>query len=151
MVMEVKPNKEEVYRYTPGPQFYIFSAHKARNGHIVAITAQGQILELDSKTGNTLHSVQTNTLGNWCSAELMPNGNYLVASMSTNTVREIDRKGGQEVWSKPFPGAFRATRLPNGNVLVASMTTRQVAELDRNGVTRWSTTCAGRPWSVHYR
>ena len=117
----------------------------------MAITAQGQIIEMDSKTGKQLHTVQTNTLGNWCSVELMPNGNYLVASMSTNSVREIDRKNGQEVWSKPFAGAFRATRLPNGNVLVASMTTREVAELDRSGAKRWSTVCTGRPWSVHYR
>ena len=151
MVMEIKPDKSEVYRYTPGPQFYIFSADKARNGDIVAITAQGQIIQMDSKTGQQKHSVQTQTLGNWCSVEMMPNGNYLVASMSTNSVKEVDRKNGQEVWSKPFAGAFRATRLPNGNVLVASMTTRQVAEIDRSGATRWSVTCQGRPWGVHYR
>jgi hypothetical protein len=82
---------------------------------------------------------------------LMPNGNYLVASMATNSVREIDRKNGQEVWSKQFPGVFRATRLPNGNVIAASMTTKQVAEFDRAGTTRWSITCQGRPWGIHYR
>jgi hypothetical protein len=151
MVLEVTPAKTEVYRHIPGPQFYIFSAHKARNGNIVAITAQGRIIEMDSATGKQLHSLTTNTLGNWCSVELMSNGNYLVASMSTNSVRELDRKTGQEVWSKQFMGAFRATRLPNGNVLVASMTTREVAEFDRAGTKRWSTTCTGRPWSVHYR
>jgi outer membrane protein assembly factor BamB len=151
MVMEIRPDKTEVYRYTPGPQFYIFSAHKAKNGDIVAITAQGQIIQMDSKTGQQKHAVQTQTLGNWCSVEMMPNGNYLVASMSTNNVKEVDRKTGQEVWSKPFPGAFRATRLPNGNVLVASMTSKQVAEIDRGGTIRWSVTCQGRPWGVHYR
>lgn len=150
MVMEINPAKEVVYRFTPGPQFYIFSAHKAKNGNIVAITAQGQIIEMDGKTGAQKHVTQTQTLGNWCSVELMPNGNYLVASMSTNSVREIDRKG-TEVWSKPFPGVFRATRLPNGNVLAASMTSRQVAEIDRGGNIRWSITCTGRPWAVHYR
>jgi HEAT repeat protein len=150
MVLEVTPAKTEVYRHIPGPQFYIFSAHKARNGNIVAITAQGRIIEMDT-TGKQLHSLTTNTLGNWCSVELMSNGNYLVASMSTNSVRELDRNTGQEVWSKQFMGAFRATKLPNGNVLVASMTTREVAEFDRAGTKRWSTTCTGRPWSVHYR
>ncbi len=150
MVMEVTPAKTEVYRHTPGPQFYIFSAHKAKNGNIVAITAQGQIIEMDSKTGQTKNTVQTNTLGNWCSVEMQPNGNYLVAAMSTNTVKEIDRKG-TEVWSKPFPGVFRASRLPNGNVLVASMNTREVAEMDRAGTIRWRMNTTGRPWSVHYR
>ncbi len=150
MVMEINPAKEIVYRHTPGPQFYIFSAHKAKNGNIVAITAQGQIIEMDGKTGVQKNVTQTQTLGNWCSVELMPNGNYLVASMSTNSVRELDRKG-TEVWSKPFVGVFRATRLPNGNVLAASMTSRQVAEIDRAGTIRWTVTCTGRPWAVHYR
>lgn len=151
MVMEVTPNKTVVYQHTPGPQFYIFSAHKAKNGNIVAITAQGQIMEMDSKTGQTKNTVQTNTLGNWCSVEMLPNGNYLVAAMSTNTVKEIARVGGAEVWSKPFPGVFRATRLPNGNVLVCSMNTREVAEMDRAGTIRWRVNTTGRPWSVRYR
>ncbi|MBI2809015.1 MAG: HEAT repeat domain-containing protein [Planctomycetes bacterium] len=149
MVMEVRPNKTEVYRYTPGPQFYIFSAHKAKNGHIVAITAQGQIIEMDA-TGKQIRTVQTNTQGNWCSVEMQPNGNFLVASMNTGTVREIDRKG-TEIWTKSFPGVFRATKLPNGNVLVASMNTREVAEMDRAGNIRWRITTNGRPWGIHYR
>ena len=150
MVMEVRPDKTEVYRILPGPQFYIFSAHKARNGHIVAITAQGRIIEMEAPSGKEVNSVQTQTLGNWCSVEMQPNGNYLVASMNPGTVREIDRKG-TEVWSKQFPGVFRATRMPNGNVLVASMNTREVAEMDRAGNIRWRITTQGRPWSVHYR
>ena len=150
MVMEITPNKTEVYKYTPGPQFYIFSAHKARNGNIVAITAQGQIIEMDSKTGQQKNTVQTNTLGNWCSVEMQPNGNYLVAAMSTNSVKEIDRKG-TVVWEKQFNGVFRASRLPNGNVLVASMNTREVAEMDRAGNIRWKQTTQGRPWAIHYR
>jgi HEAT repeat protein len=151
MVMEVTPNKTEVYRITPGPQFYIFSAHKAKNGHIVAITAQGLVIEMEAPSGKQINTVQTQTLGNWCSVELQPNGNYLVASMNPGTVREIDRTKGTEVWSKQFPGVFRATRLPNGNVLVASMNTREVAEMDRAGGIRWRVTTTGRPWSVHFR
>lgn len=153
MVWEIKPDKTEVYRINPGPQYYMFGARKAKNGHIVAITAQGFIIELETPTGKQVNQRQIQTQGQWCSAELMPNGNYLVASFFPNngSVREIDRNTGGEVWSKPFPGAFRATRLPNGNVLVASMQTRQVAEIDRAGNTRWSVTCAGRPWGIHYR
>jgi len=151
-VMEVKPNHDQVYMYSPGPQFYIFSAHKARNGNIAIITAQNQIMELDSKTGQKVNTVPINTFGNWCSVELQPNGNYLVACMGTNTIREIDRKGA-DVWNpnKQMNGVFRATKLPNGNVLYASMNTRQVGEMDRSGNIRWSVNCTGRPWSVHYR
>jgi len=150
MVMEIKPDRTEAYKLTPGPQFYIFSAHKARNGNVVAITAQGQIIEMETPSGKQVNTTQAQTQGNWCSVELQPNGNYLVASLSNNMVREIDRKG-TEVWSKPFPGVFRATRLPNGNVLVASMNTKEVAEMDRAGNIRWRITCQGRPWAIHYR
>jgi HEAT repeat protein len=153
MVMEVTPARVEVYRisrFANNAQFHIFSAHKARNGHIVAITSQGMIIEIEAPSGKQINTVQTQTLGNWCSVELQPNGNYLVASMNPGTVREIDRKG-TEVWSKNFPGVFRATKLPNGNVLVASMQQREVAEIDRSGTIRWRVTTQGRPWGVHYR
>jgi HEAT repeat protein len=153
MVMEIRPDKSEVYRITPGPQYYMFSARKTKNNRIVAITAQGFLIELEAPTGKKVNMKQIQTQGNWCSVEMMPNGNYLVASMFPNngSVREIDRNTGGDVWSKPFAGAFRATRLPNGNILVASMTTRQVAEMDRTGAIRWSVNCTGRPWGVHYR
>ncbi|MBI1830735.1 MAG: HEAT repeat domain-containing protein, partial [Planctomycetes bacterium] len=151
MVMEVRPDRTQVYRITPGPQFYIFSAHKARNGHIVAITAQGMIIEMEAPTGKQINTVQTQTLGNWCSVELLPNGNYLVASMNPGSVREIDRKG-TEVWNKQINGVFRATRMPNGNILAASMNTRQVVEIERpSGNIRWTINTTGRPWAVHYR
>ncbi len=153
MVMEIRPDKSEVYRISPGPQYYMFSAQKTKNNHIVAITAQGFLIELEAPSGKQINMKQIQTQGNWCSVEMMPNGNYLVASMFPNngSVREIDRNTGGDVWSKPFNGAFRATRLPNGNILVGSLTTRQVAEMDRAGAIRWSVTCTGRPWGVHYR
>src|SRR5439155_10404791 len=46
-LIEVRPDHSEVYRYTPGPQFYIFSAHKTRNGLVACITAQGTLLLVD--------------------------------------------------------------------------------------------------------
>lgn len=152
MFMEVRPDQTEVYRHMPGPQYHFFSCHVARNGNIVAITAQGQVVEMNGKSRAIENTINANTQGNWCSVEMMPNGNYLVASMSNNgTVRELDRKTGAEVWGKPFTNAFRATCLPNGNVLVCGMNTKQVAEMDRSGTIRWTVTTQGRPWAVHYR
>jgi HEAT repeat protein len=149
-VLEVTPDHKEVYRYMPGPQFYIFSAHKTRNGRIIAITALGMVLELDAQTGKQLHSFNAGSNGNWCGIESLPNGHFLIATLGSNQVREVTREG-KIVWTAQYPGVFRATRLPNGNTLVASMTTRKVAELDRAGTPRWERDCAGRPWSVHYR
>jgi HEAT repeat protein len=150
-VLEVKPNHEEVYRYTPGPQFYIFSAHRNRKGTIVAMTAQGDVIELDAATGKQLRPpLKVGANGNWCGIETLANGNYLVALLSSNDVREIT-PDGKIVWQAHYRGAFRATRLPNGNTLVASMIDRKVAELDRSGTPRWERSCEGRPWSVHWR
>ena len=119
------------------------------------ITAQGLVIEIDppqqgASIGKTVNTIQTQTLGNWCSVELQPNGNYLVSSMNPGSVREIDRKG-TEIWTKPFPQAFRATKLPNGNVLVAGMNTKEIAEMDRTGAIRWRMNTNGRPWGLHYR
>jgi HEAT repeat protein len=149
-VLEVTPDQKVVYRHMPGPQFYIFSAHKTRNGRIVAMTAMGQVLELDAMTGKQLHAFNGGANGNWCGIESLSNGNFLIATLSNNQVREVTREG-KIVWSANYAGVFRATRLPNGNTLVASMTTRKIAELDRSGTPRWERTCEGRPWSVHYR
>lgn len=151
MVLEVTPDHKEVYRHAPGPQFYIFGAHKARNGHIVAITAQGMVIEMEAKTGKQVRTLNLGANGNWCGIEMLPNGNYLVATLNNSQIRELTPGDGKTIWQATYNGAFRATRLPNGNTLVASMTTRKVAELDRAGAVRWERSCSGRPWNVHYR
>jgi HEAT repeat protein len=152
-LLEVRPDRTEVYRYIPGPQFYVFCARKTRNGTVACITAQGAIIEVDPLHNKTVRTVSVGQpVGGWAGIEPLANGNYLVATMNNNTIREVDVKG-TTVWSinSPIPGVFRATRLPNGNHLIVSMTTREVAELDRSGAIRWRHACQGRPWNVHYR
>jgi len=149
-VMEITPEKKTVYSHNRGPAFYLFSAHKTRQGRIVCMTAQGLVLELDPQTGKELKTINLGPNGGWCSVEALSTGRYLVATMNNSQVREIDPQG-KTVWTASFPGVFRATRLPNGHTLVASMTTKKVAELDRTGQIRWEKTCEGRPWSVHWR
>lgn len=150
-VMEVTPDGKELYNINRGPTFYIFSASKLRNGNVLAMTAQGVIMEFDPIANRDVKpNVNLGPAGGWCSAEALPNGNYLVATMNNSMVREIDASG-KTINTINYPGVFRATRLPNGNMLVASMTTRNVAEFDRGGTKRWEKTCEGRPWSVRYR
>lgn len=149
-VLEISYDQKQVYNVNRGPQFYIFSAHKMRNGQVVAMTAQGVIHVFDPVANKEIRTIKTGNNGGWCSVEALPNGRYLVATMNSNQVREIDADGKSH-WSIQLPGVFRATRLPNGNTLVASMTTKRVVEFDRNGAKRWEKTCEGRPWSVHYR
>jgi HEAT repeat protein len=149
-VMEITPDHRQLYVSTRGQQFYIFSARKTRDGLVVAMTAQGQILRFDPVANKDYPGLNLGAHGGWCSVELLPNGRYLVATMNNGQVREIDATGKTH-WAITMQGAFRATRLPNGNTLVASMTSRVVAEFDRNGTKRWEKTCEGRPWGLRYR
>jgi HEAT repeat protein len=149
-VMEISPDGRTVYNHGRGPAFYLFSAQKTKQGRIACMTAQGMILEIDPQTGAEVRKLSLGPNGGWCSAEVLPTGRYLVATMNNNLVREIDAQGKTH-WQATFPGVFRATRLPNGHTLVASMTTKKIAELDRTGQPRWEKTCEGRPWSVHWR
>ncbi|MFO0967789.1 MAG: hypothetical protein U0793_19680 [Gemmataceae bacterium] len=149
-VMEITPEKKILYNLNRGPTFYIFSASKLRNGNVLAMTAQGVIMEFDPFTNKDVRTINLGPAGGWCSVEAMPNGHYLVATMNNSQVREIDTTG-KALMTINMGGVFRATRLPNGNVLAASMTTRAVAEFDRGGNKRWEKICDGRPWSVRYR
>lgn len=150
VVMEVDPQGKTIYSHNRGPAFYIFSAHKTKNGKIVCMTAQGLILELDAQSGKELRTINLGPNGGWCGVEALPTGRFLVATMNNHQVREIDDQG-KTYWQANFQGVFRASRMPNGHTLVASMTTKKVAELDRNGQVRWEKTCEGRPWAVHWR
>lgn len=150
-VMEITPDLKVLYNINRGPSFYIFSATKMRNGNVLAMTAQGMIMEFDPFTNKDVRTpINIGPAGGWCSAEPLPNGNYLVATMNNSQVREIDHSGKTKM-TLNYGGVFRATALPNGNILVASMTTRGVAEFDRAGTKRWEKICQGRPWSVRYR
>lgn len=150
MVMEVTPDRQVVYQRQRGPAFYIFSAQKLRNGHVVAMTAQGVIQEFDPVADKDIRTINLGPNGGWCSVEALANGRYLVATMNNGTVREIDAAGNTKS-TFTYPGVFRATRLPDGSTLVASMTTRKVAIFDRSGALKWEKQCQGRPWSVRYR
>lgn len=148
--VEVSPARQVVFQHNLTPNFFIFSARKQRSGHIVCMTSQGLILEIDPIKRAEVRRISVGTQGNWCGVELLPSGRYLVALMYPGELREIDA-AGKVHWKVNFPGVFRATRLPNGNTLAVSMTTRIVAEVDRNGRRVWEKTCPGRPWEARPR
>jgi outer membrane protein assembly factor BamB len=74
--------------------------------------------------------------------EVLPNGNILVALTGINTVLEIDRKTGQQVWKWEYPTTDGrpvhirdANRLPNGNRLI--VTANSIIELAPDGAPVW--------------
>jgi outer membrane protein assembly factor BamB len=148
-VMEVTREGKEVFSYSPGGGTFLFGAHKLRNGHIVCISAQNALIELDRK-GTEVRRLAVPTNGNWCSVEGLPGGRFLVAMTGSNKVMEIDSKG-TEVWSCVVQGACSATRLANSNVLVACMGNNRVVEVDRKGNKVREIATEGRPFRAHYR
>src|SRR5262249_24317506 len=109
-VMEIIPSMQEVYKYGPqnkGPQFYIFSAQKLRNGHVLCMTAQGVVMEFDPLANRDIHNIPSGgPNGGWCGAQALMNGRYLIATMNHGMVREIDA-GGKSHASIPHQSAFR--------------------------------------------
>jgi HEAT repeat protein len=148
-VMEVRRDKTEVYNINRGPNEYIYSGQKLRNGNILLMTSMNQVVEITTK-GKEIRRVPVQNWGNWSSAEGLKNGRYLVALMSQNKVVELDAKGTERA-SINVTGVNTATRLPNGNTLVTCMNHRLVAEYDRHGKKKWEKTTEGQPWRVHYR
>lgn len=149
-LVELDAGRKVVYTHNLSPNFFVFGARKLRNGHVVAVTSQGMLVDFDMAARRIVRTVALGSQGNWCGVDVLPNGNYLVALMNPGEVREIDA-AGKIHWSCRYQGVFRATRLPNGNTLAVSMTTRTVAELDRAGTAVWSKVCEGRPWAAHAR
>jgi hypothetical protein len=150
-LLEVGRDGKEVYAHTRGPEAFVFGAQRLRNGRIVCISNQGIIYELDALSGRELRHVrQGNTSGGWCSVEVLPGGRFLVATLGTNKVQELDA-AGKPVWECTVPGACHATRLANGHTLVASMMNRRVVEVDRHGRPVAEVATSGRPWRVHRR
>jgi PQQ-like domain len=148
-VLEVTRDGKEVYSHHPAAAPFIFGAQKLRNGHIVYISAQNTLVEMEP-TGKEVRRVPVTTNGNWCSVEALPGGQYLVALMWNGKVAEVDA-AGKEVRAITVPGVCSATRLPNGNPLVACMSGNRVAEYDWTGKKVREIFTAGRPFHAHRR
>jgi outer membrane protein assembly factor BamB len=151
-VLEVTRDGKELYSQNPtaGLGFpLMYGAQKLRNGHIVCISGQGTLLEIDT-AGKSLRKIQMTNNGGWCSVEGLASGRFLVALTNHGRVLEMDA-AGKVVWQCSVPGASHATRLPNGHTLVASMVNRRVVEVDVAGKTVWERSTSGRPFHVHRR
>jgi hypothetical protein len=148
-VMEFTRDNKEVYSHHPIAAPFIFGAQKLRNGHIVFISAQNTLVEMEPN-GKEIRRVPVTTNGNWCGVEALPGGHYLVALMWNGKVAELDT-GGREVRAITVPGACSATRLPNGNPLIACMGSNRVVEYDWTGKKIREIPTAGRPFHAHRR
>jgi hypothetical protein len=135
--------------FTHPTQQMIFGAQKQRNGNIVYVNSNNQVIELDP-SGKVIHTIPVNGTSGWAGVEKLPNGRYLVAQYSGNKVTEVDT-AGKVYFEVACNTAGYAQRLPNGNTLVASIEQKYVAEYDRGGKEVWRQKTQGRPFRVHRR
>jgi len=135
-VMEVTLEKKIVFHYRTTGQ--VWSCQRLTNGStLVANASQGKLLVVDPRGGVVKTIRLRNQAGHSCLryARGLPNGNYLVAEESSNTVREYDAQGRmvREIPTQ-FP-PFAAVRLANGNTVISGKS--GIIEVDPAGKDVW--------------
>jgi HEAT repeat protein len=139
---------KEVMAYSPpeGNSFFMHSVQRLKNGHVVVVSMDGQIREVDA-AGKEVRTLKLETPGGWNGITGAPNGHYLVSG--AGVVQEIDTTG-KKVWEYKINGACYASRLPNGNTLVVSNGSG-LTEVNRQGETVWSQKIDTSLWRGHRR
>ena len=143
---EVTPDGKKVHTL-PGSYRH---AVRLRNGHIVYVTSDGNVTEMDAtwkQIRTVLPEKYAAGAGYWASVEQLPNGRLLVALGGQSKVIEMDWTGKVH-WEITQPNCVFAARLPNGNTLVSCFENRVLVEVDRTGKEVNSTKLQGRPFTV---
>src|SRR5262245_5782539 len=142
----VTPAGKEVFSYKAEQGFYMHSVQRLRNGHIVCVSMDGVVREVDA-TGKEVRSISIKAEGGgWNGIQGLPGNRYLVCG--SGKVIEIDATG-KVLWRLNQAGACYAQRLPNGNTLVVDHS-KGLIEVTREGKTIWDRHIRSL-WRVHRR
>ncbi len=147
-LIEVTPAGVEVINHKHPHGFR--HALKTRNGHVIYVTVQGQVVELDAgwkEIRSLTPAAYAQGAGYWASVEPLPDGRFLLALGGVGKVIEIDGTG-KVVWECSQPSAVFASRLPNGHTLISSFQNKCFVEVDRDGKVLAQQTLPGRPFVV---
>jgi hypothetical protein len=147
-LFEVTPDGRKVHTHTHPSGFR--HALKLRDGHILYVASNGQIVELDGnwkQLRSITPTAHASGAGYWASIEPLPGARYLLTLGGANRVVEIDTSG-KILWECSLPHAVFATRLRNGNTLVACFEGRALVEVDRAGREVGKLTLEGRPFTI---
>ncbi len=110
-LLEVSPDKRTVQTHTNPSGFR--HALRLRNGHILYIASNGQVVELDAQF-KEVRTITPEMHGGgasyWASVEPLPNGRFLLALGTSGKVIEIDGTGKIQ-WQCDVPNVVFATRL----------------------------------------
>jgi hypothetical protein len=128
----------------------ILSFQKLRNGHLVYLTYEGILIELDER-GKELTTFRFDRPNEGLvTIEALPGGNYLIPLTGAGKVSEFDGTG-RELRHWPMPHATAATRLPDGNILACSNKQQRVVEMTPAGKVVWEEQADGRVFRVRRR
>jgi hypothetical protein len=144
----VTPDGKEVMAYKPADNFFIHSVQRLRSGHMVCVSMDGAVREVDP-TGKEVRTVPLPIRGSWSGIEGVPGGNYLAVNNAEGKVLEVD-KTGKVVWEYQKQGACYASRLPNGNTLVISNASG-ITEVTRDKTEVWNQKIESSLWRAHRR
>jgi outer membrane protein assembly factor BamB len=148
-IQEVTPESKTVFSHRAA-NGSISSAQKLRNGNIVYVTYNGQLIEMDAQGKQVREFKFTNTPQGLFSVEALPGGRFLIPLTGSNKVVEFD-SSGKAVSEVPAPRPNTACKLPNGNLVLSSMNDNRVLEVDRSGKIIWDQKLDGRPFRVRRR
>jgi hypothetical protein len=149
-IQEVTPDGKTVFSHRAVGGGSISSVQKLRNGNVVYVTYNGQLVELDT-TGKQVREFKfSNTPQGLFSVDALPGGRFLIPLSGANKVVEFDA-AGKAVSEVSVPRPNTASRLPNGNLIVSSMNDNKVLEVDRTGKVVWEQKVDGRPFRVRRR
>jgi hypothetical protein len=151
-VSEYDPTGKEVFHYNRNNNIAdLYRGRKLKNGDVVVITNQGNVITVDGKTQKETGNFKIDFLGNlYGTVQELDNGNLVIPLYSRGMVAEYDNTGKQ-VWTAQFPNPSSAQRLANGNTLVTSQLQSKIAELDNTGREVWSTTVDGNVYLARRR
>src|SRR5262249_22142843 len=128
--------------------FFIHSVQRLRNGHVVFVSMEGTVREIDAAF-KVVCSVPLPIRGGWSGIEGVEGNRYLVVNCNAGKVLEVDR-AGKTTWEFSTPGACYASRLPTGHTLVVS-NRDGLLEVDRTGKTVWNLPISTALWRAHRR
>ncbi len=144
----VTPDKKEVMLYKPKDNYFIHSVQRLRNGHMVCVSMDGSVREIDA-AGKEVRTVPLPIRGSWSGVEGAPGGHYLAVNNAEGKVIEVD-VAGKIVWEYQTQGACYASRLPNGNTLVISNASG-ITEVTREKKVVWEQKIGTSLWRAHRR
>jgi HEAT repeat protein len=147
-VFVVTHDGKEESSYKPENGFFIHSAQRMRDGHVVCVSIEGVLREVDAG-GREVRSIKLPIRSGWSGVETVPGGRYLIANCNNGHVFEVDRDG-KTVWECKVLGACYASRLRNGRTLIVSHSTG-IIEVDAGGKTVWSRPMSTPLWRAHRR